>query len=314
MTLKEFLRRWRRQLKERMPYVRKREYKILQRKYQQLLHGLAWSPAARLADVHVVKPILQSMVGEVCFFVSYAAKPELKHHVQVHLQHLLRAGLQVVLILNTDLAADQFVLPPELMVQLSGVLVRQNLGFDFSAWAHAYALCEHRGRWTRLFLVNDSIVGPLNVADFDRLIERTRTSKADMLGLTESISPVTHVQSFFLVFNATALSHTMVEQIFQNTLSLPTKDQVIDLYEIQLTQHLTQGGLRCETLFPNLSQDIHAANDTYFRWDQLVRAGFPYIKASVLLKLGPCPEVTALVPAEFLSPDKPVISANSMNF
>ncbi len=312
MTLKESLRQWRRQFKERMPYVRRREYKILQRNHQRQFVTTehmpwSWSPAAHRADLHIVKPIVQSMAGEVCLFVSYAAKPELKHHVRVHLQHLLRAGLQVVLILNTDLAPEQFALPPELMAQLSGVLVRQNLGFDFAAWAHAYALCEQRDRWTRLYLVNDSIVGPFKTAAFDRIIDRIRASKADMVGLTENIWPLLHVQSFFLVFNATALRHAAVSQVFENTLSLPTKDQVIHLYEINLTRYLTQHGLRCEALFPHMSQDMHNANDTYFRWDQLVQAGFPYIKASLLSELGPCPEVIDLVPSKFL-PQQPNIS------
>jgi lipopolysaccharide biosynthesis protein len=303
MTFQENFRRWRRHLKSRMPFVRRREYRILQKRHKELqncMGWVGWVPPAQHAAVQALKPIESSLAGEVCFFVSYAAKPELKHHVRVHLEHFLRAGIKVVLILNTDLRADQFNLPPELIAQLSGVLVRENLGFDFAAWAHAYVLCEHRDRWTRLFVVNDSIVGPLSTAAFERVLQRIRASKADWLGLTENSHPCHHIQSFFFAFNATALRHVAVQQVFLSTLNLPTKQQVIDFYETRLTEHLTEHGLHGEALFPHLTRDEQCTNDTYYRWDQLIRAGFPYVKASVLTELGPTPAIKALVPAEFL--------------
>jgi len=224
--------------------------------------------------------------------------------VQKHIEHLLRAGVNVVLILITDLPPEQFVLDTELLRQLSAAFVRENIGFDFAAWAHMFLLCTGSDRWTRLFLVNDSIVGPLNAQHFARVIERIRASPADVVGLTESKSPLPHVQSFFLVFNATALRSPVVQRVFQRMLSLPTKGQVVDVYETRLSRVLTQNGLRCEVLFPPLSDDPHGADDTFLRWDQLIRAGFPYIKTRILAKLGGDREVKDLVPAEFLRPEE----------
>lgn len=296
------MRSWRRNLKARLPYVRRREYRILERKYGELIDGLGHTPRASRARINVVRPMAHPLSGEVCLFVTFASKPQIKRHVQAHLEHLLRAGVNVVLIVNTDLAPDQIVLDAALSARLAGVLVRENVGFDFAAWAHVYSLCEGRERWTRLLLVNDSIVGPLNTADFDRMLMRLRSSRVDVLGLTESRSPLPHVQSFFLVFNATALRSAVVQDYFEHMLSLPTKSQVIDVYETRLTQVLRQHGLRCEALFAPLSTDPHSSNDTFFRWDQLIRCGFPYIKASVLAKCAGSPRIAALVPREFLPP------------
>jgi lipopolysaccharide biosynthesis protein len=304
MPFSDSFRALRRNLKARLPYVRRREYAILQRKYSELIEGLGWTaPPATQARLHTIKPVAQPLGGEVCLFVTFAPSARLKRHVQIHVEHLLRVGVQVVLILNTDLAPADFALDPELSRQLSGVVVRENVGFDFAAWAHVYSLCGPTDQWTRLFLVNDSIVGPLDAQAFDRLIERIRASPAGVVGLTESQSPLRHVQSFFLVLNATALRSQAVQRIFQRMLSLPTKSQVIDVYETRLTQVLTQHGLRCEALFPPLSDDPHSANDTAFRWARLIRAGFPYIKASILDKVAGSAQTRALVPAEFLQPD-----------
>ena len=305
MSLTDTFRSWRRNAKALMPYVRRREYQILQRRHSDLVDGLGWDALpATAARIHAIKPVPQALAGEVGLFVSYAPQPRLKPHVVAHLEQLLRVGVNVVLILNTDLAADDFVLDAGLQARLAGVFVRENTGFDFAAWAHAYALCEGRDGWTRLFLVNDSIVGPLSGTDFDCVIERIRNSTADVVGLTENGSPVRHVQSFFLVFNTTALRHRAVQRIFLRMLSLPTKDQVIDVYELRLTRVLTQNGLRCEALFRPLSDDPHSSNDTSFHWDRLIRAGFPYIKTSILHKYAGDARITALVPAEWRVADR----------
>ena len=304
MTLTDLFRALRRDLKARLPYVRRREYRILQRRYSELIEALGWTvqPATQ-ARIHALKPVAANLEGEVCFFVSFAPQPALKKHVRNHIEHLLRSGMRVVLVLNTELAPDQMLLDAQLLSQLSGAYVRENTGFDFAAWAHLYSLCGDQVlHWTRLFLVNDSIVGPLNVADFDRMMQRIRNSNADVVGLTENHSPLRHVQSFFLVFNHTALHHPAVQHVFRGMLSLPSKGWVIDVYETRLTHMLTIQGLCCESLFPPLSDDSHNSNDTLFRWAQLIGAGFPYVKTSILDRFAGSPQVTALVPPELLPP------------
>jgi lipopolysaccharide biosynthesis protein len=305
MSLTDRWRAWRRDLKARMPYVRRREHRILQRRYSELIEGLGWTaPPATQAGLHMIKPIDADLQGDVCFFVSHARQPRLKKHVRAHIEHLLGAGLHVVLVLNTELAPGEVQFDEELLARLSGACVRENVGFDFAAWAHLYSLCGAQSpNWARLFLVNDSIVGPLNTPDFDRLMQRVRLSNADVVGLTECSTPLRHVQSFFLVFNATALRHPAVQRLFGRMLSLPSKGQVIDVYETRMTHMLREQGLRCEALFAPLSNDPYSSNDTSFRWGELIRAGFPYIKTSILDRHAGSAQIKALVPAELLSAD-----------
>jgi hypothetical protein len=284
-----------------MPYVRRREYRILQRRYSETIDSLGWTaePAARAA-LRFLRPLGPLSSGEVSFFVSHAAQSSLKPHVRIHIEHLLSCGVQVVLILNSDLDSSQIKIAPELAHRLSGVLVRENVGFDFAAWAHAYALCSGSLNWQRLILVNDSIVGPLNTAHFHRLMQRLRESRADVVGLTENRLPGPHLQSYFLALNASALRSGIIAQVFDRILSLPTKEQVIEVYETRLTEVLARRGLRCEALFPALSQYLHGANDMSYRWAELIRGGCPYVKASVLECVRGTPEAKALVPAAFL--------------
>ena len=304
-SLSDRLRAWRRRIKARLPYVRRREHRLLSRRYAELIESMGWTaPLATEAGLQVMKPVAEVLRGDMCFFVSHAAQPRLKRHVLLHVEHLLQAGVNVVLILNTDLAPAQIDISPELLDRLGGVYVRDNVGFDFAAWAHVFCLLHDRSRqWSRLFLVNDSIVGPLDLNDFDMLMRKVRQSNADVIGLTENRTPVPHVQSFFLVLAASALAHPAVTRAFRRMFSLPSKGQVIDVYEARLTKMLAEQGLRFETVFEPLSSDPSSSDDTMQRWEELIRAGFPFIKYSILSLPAASEKVRALVPPELLPSD-----------
>lgn len=292
---------WRRTVKAALPYVRRREHRLLQRRFDSLVDSLAWSaPSATQAQLHALKPLASELVGEVCFFVSFAASPVLKPHVHVHIEHLVRSGIQVVLVINGDTPPQSMRIDARLLGLVNAAFLRQNTGFDFAAWAHLYAVCGSTSRWQRLYIVNDSIVGPLDGADFKLMIERIRSSSVDVVGLTENIVPQRHLQSYFLAFNERSLRSPVVDRMFARMLSLPTKEQVIDAYETRLTLAMTSGGLRCEALFPSMAASLHEADDTSFRWAELIDSGFPYIKGRVLASLPPTDPAVQRIPPELL--------------
>lgn len=302
MTWRDSFRAWRRDFKARLPYVRRREHRILRERFDRVVESLGWTATpATSAPLRVLKPMAPIATGEVCFFVSHAPEPTLKRHVRHHIEQLLRAQVQVVLAINADVPLEQMQVEPALLDRLAGAYVRQNLGFDFAAWAHLWSLAGDASGWTRLYLVNDSIVGPLDTDAFDRMLQRIRASRADLVALTQSALPVPHLQSFFLVFNAPALASDALRGFFARVLNLPTKGEVIDVYETRLTRMLAAQGLRGEAVFPPLGTDPHSSNDTSFRWGALIRAGFPYVKTMVLQRDATSPDM-ALVPAEWRHP------------
>lgn len=289
-------REWRRKTKAKLPYVRRRVHRRLQGVHDAMAQAiLAGLPAASSAQLHVVKDLAVDLQGDICLFVSHAPTATLKPHVLVHLTQLLDAGVQVILVINTDLPLTQMNLPAGLLARLAAGVVRQNVGLDFAAWSHAHATFAHRLHPKRLMLVNDSIVGPLDAASYQTLLQRIRSSHADVIGLTENFDPRYHLQSFFLVFGERAIAP--LNEVFKNLVNLPTKDLVIDVYETRLTLHLLAHGMRCEALFPTPARSRHAPpNDTDLRWAALVAAGFPFVKASVLARLGDDPEMLRTVP------------------
>jgi lipopolysaccharide biosynthesis protein len=289
-SLADSWRRWRRAIKARAPYVRRRQYRILERKYAGLIDALHGSvtPACD-APLEVRKAVTPGLAGEVCLFVTHAPQARIKTHVAHHVRHLLRAGLQVVLIVNTDLPLRDIQIDAELEAALSGVLLRANRGFDFGAWAHALSLCD-RGAWERLYLVNDSIVGPMDSARFDQMMQRVRTSDADVVGLTEIHVHQRHLQSYFLVFNRRAMASAVFDRLMRGMLNFPDKGQVVDFYEIRLTGLLVAQGLSVQALFPEAG-DGADAGDLLGHWELMLAAGFPYVKTRVLQELAGDPRM-----------------------
>lgn len=292
-SLSDIWRRWRRQIKASAPFVRRREYRIVERKYARLIESVSGlATPANVARLQVRQLRLQRMDGDVCLFVTHAPEAALKTHVVHHLTALLDAGVKVILIANTDLKAEMLVIDADLAARLSGVLVRENTGFDFGAWAHAWSLLDHTA-WQRLYLVNDSIVGPLDLPAFTRMMDRIKSSQTDFVGLTESLAPVRHLQSYFLVLGRKVLIEPAFDKLIRGVINFPDKGQVVDVYECRLTQQLCAQGLHFEALFPALTRDFNNSDDTLIRWERLLMAGFPYLKTRVIQQFPDNPKVQA---------------------
>lgn len=287
LNLQRMVSAWNRYRKEKFPsrFVRRTKYDHLREKYDTLTAAIA-SPLnalLRQASIHAVKPFQQKTPhSEVCVFVSYSPVPCIKPHVQHHIQALIAAGIEVVLVLNTDAHDAPLASPdPVLWSALSGVYVRENIGFDFSAWSHVYALTKNQMQTQRLYWVNDSVIGPLSDDMLAVLLARVRASSAALVGLTKNEKPRYHVQSYFLVLNAPLLEHPAFANYLACLWALPSKEMVIDTYETHLTQAVVDMGFGVDALFAQVGMPGDKTDNVLHHIDALVDLGFPYIKASV---------------------------------
>ena len=300
MSLAERWRHWRRLAKSRMPYVRRREYTKLEQRYRALTEALGRGlPPSTSAAITALRPADGPLPAQTALFVSYAPQPALKRHVVRHIEALLAAGVGVVLVLNTPLAPGELRIEPALLARLAAVYVRENVGYDFGAWAHVFTLLEERLlQCERLLLTNDSVVGPVHAGQLDAVLARVRASDAPVVGLTEYHAPLRHLQSFFIVLQHGAQRSDTLRRFMHEVANLPSKELVIDLYETVLTQRLSAAGLRCEALFASLADSVFESNDTSERWAELIALGFPFIKTSMLEKYWGEARLEATIPSE----------------
>jgi lipopolysaccharide biosynthesis protein len=280
-------------------YVRRRRFEVLASKYQCLVEAIssAENNLIKPAEIRCIQPLtFEADVQEVCLFVSYTPHALIKPHVRHHINSLLGAGIAVALVINVDdVQADLSSLNVE-GLKLSGLYVRENKGFDFGAWAHLYLMMPAVLGLKRLYLVNDSMIGPLSTPMFEQLMHKINRSTADMLGLIGNAKPVFHLQSFFLVFNQAILMDQRFQSLLKTLWSLPTKEMVIDFYEVRLTQLIKDLGYVAEPMYSIDTDQYQKTDAVIHRLDELLEIDFPYIKTSMahrpqgrgILKQYPC--------------------------
>ena len=252
----------------------------------------------RVHDVRtaIVKPVGIPTGAEVALFVTHSATGAIKPHVAGYVTALHDQGIATILIAATDRPLD---VPRDLLDSCAGVIVRENVGYDFAAWAHTIALYPEVYGAPILYLINDSVIGPAGGEKFAHVIGRIRASSADVIGLTESHEYRWHLQSYFLALKTKALSTFRLQKFIDSIDIVTDKDDVIRRFELPFAAELEDEGCSIEVLFPGYS----ALNPVLRAWRPLLRDGFPFVKS--LLLRGAFPEVDltgwrdALVAADF---------------
>ena len=119
------------------------------------------SPPRHACDVRALslKPLGEAAGRQAAMFVTHSATGAIKPHVLPYVEALARQGIDVLLIVVAD---RPVTIAPPLQAAAAGILIRENAGYDFAAWAHAFALYPDLFGASVLYLVNDSLIGPVD--------------------------------------------------------------------------------------------------------------------------------------------------------
>jgi cephalosporin hydroxylase len=232
------------------------------------------------ARLSCFKSLEQVEGSRVALMVAHAPNGQVKANVPVYVAALCRAGIRVVLVAASD---QPLVIDPDLTEMLVGGFVRDNKGYDFAAWAHLLKVAPELWRADALFLLNDSVIGPLSQERLDDLLRRIARNTADVVGATENFEFEWHLQSYFMAFKPRALASDTLRSFFEQVMNLPDKNAVIHTYEIPLTRTLMACGLTCAAAYRS-RDDV---NQTLGHWRDLINDGFPFVKTEVLRQLNP---------------------------
>lgn len=235
------------------------------------------------ARVAIVKPFV-AVDGEWAVFVAHAPSGMLKPHVPVYLAALRRAGIRIALVVQADRPT---LITPQVLDLADTVVVRENRGFDFAAWAHVLLLHPALFSATRLYVTNDSVFGPSGNGAFQRLIARIRQSDTDVLALTETLDRGWHLQSYFFALSGKAAASYAFQFFVRGVRSLTDKELVIDAYEVTFARRMREAGFSAEALYPI----EEARNPTLFAAQALLKQDFPFVK--LLLLRGQFPHIDA---------------------
>ena len=158
------------------------------------------------------------------------------------------------------------------------VIVRHNEGYDFGSWQTGLMYCErYLEEASHLILANDSCYGPLH--SFDSLFARLMSSRADVVGLTNSTTIKKHLQSYFISYGRRVLSSSIFWSFWRNIQVWPTKVDLVRAYEVGWSDILTKSGFILEALY----LEGEHGNVTHTHWRELIEDySFPFIKTELL--------------------------------
>ena len=159
------------------------------------------------------------------------------------------------------------------------VLVRRNSGYDFGSWAHVIRESHSQlKRYEGLLLCNDSVFGPWG--DLGLVLRQLDLrGDIDFWGLTASLAPRWHLQSYFILYAQRLVQSSVFEDFWHEIGLHDSKNDVILSYEVGWSELLTALGFRGKALF-ELATSVH--NPTHESWHRLLEMGFPFIKKELI--------------------------------
>ena len=197
-----------------------------------------------------------------------------------YIAELAEAGFSVAIVSNG------VPIRPDVAATLTGAAIflnRRNIGIDFGAWRMAMrALSLPKNDTKRILLINDGVYGPL--VPLAPLLARMSPDAADLWGLTDSWERGHHLQSYFLLANASVIHSSVWSSFWKWMIPLPSKRWMVGRYEIGLSRRIRRAGFRVRALFPyeTVVPDGSVANPTLGGWQALLTAGFPFLKRELL--------------------------------
>lgn len=216
--------------------------------------------------------------AELCLFVAMCRQSQFAEHTRRYIAALADEGFGVIVVAIVENIDDP---PPAVPHGGVALLLRENGGYDFAAWATVLRLMpEILGRDAVLF-ANDSVFGPFD--GFGEMIARLRGSTAPAVALTSSLEFRSHFQSYLFALKQPALRSNAVRAFWDDIRALSRKWDVIVTYEISLRGVLEDAGMPVEILFPLAARgNARKTNPSLCHWRELVAAGFPFMKVAAL--------------------------------
>jgi lipopolysaccharide biosynthesis protein len=205
-------------------------------------------------------------------------------------------------------SASASSLPAALATVVDDFLPRANIGYDFCSWRDGIARLGDPQQFDEIVCANDSVYGPLS--DLSPVMADSRVAAADFWGMVMSAQRGDHVQSWFFAMRRPVIESRAFREFWESVEPQSSKEQVIDHYEVGLTEAFAGAGFRaaaiydgrrdspptfrerCRNVSPlrfslfgrhrrRVSRMGPPFNPSELFWERACDAGVPFIKAAI---------------------------------
>ena len=217
----------------------------------------------------------------ICY-AHYDANGQVRPFVLHALQVMQSFCLDLVFISNSPLTGQD---REQLAKLCSTIIVNNNTGYDFYMWRLGLESVD-LSLYDEVVLMNSSVFGPLFA--MESVFSAMDSVECDFWGITECFQMQPHIQTYFLAFNKKVIVSETFNAFWRGVLPYTNKMQVIQSYEVGLTQWLVESGFQPGVLcsFDRIGEFCAAAGKRLRRKDnasvkfavELLEAGSPFLK------------------------------------
>lgn len=234
----------------------------------------------------------------LAILAQWSSAMDVPAHVHVHLEGLRPLVDRLILVSNSPI--DQAS-----RLRISNicdvVVERENQGWDFGAWRDVLAM-EDPANWDHVILTNSSVIGPLH--PLEPIVELMERRKVDFWGMIQSQQHTRHLQSYFMSFSKEVITSNAWREFWVSVADTRDKSRVIRENELGLSRTLIRSGFKIDSwvpfqAFPNsfrwipllgrpalmwirFPYDVNYMNRSLLMHQELIKSGFPYLKASLV--------------------------------
>lgn len=235
--------------------------------------------------VHPLHKDAVSPDSDLCLFVAHAPYGQLPEMTSQYLQELRKSGLKIVVCLAVDDVTTAIC--DGWTERADAVVLRENIGFDFGAWADLLRWRPDLWSARRLIFANDSVMGPFR--PLLEMFERLRQRDAGFFALTDCTIHQYHAQSYFFGWSQRNLAAPALRSFWSNIENVHDKEQVIQKYEIPLLSlsdalpdpsHQFLFGMH--DIFGRFAGTLPHFSLAHHAWQALFESGNPFVKTAVL--------------------------------
>jgi len=217
----------------------------------------------------------------VCY-AHFDGKDQVRPFVLHSLQMIRPCCADLVFVSNSPLTDQDQAL---LAASATHIIVNNNTGYDFYMWKLGLESVD-LSLYDEVILMNSSVFGPLFA--MEPVFSAMAAVACDFWGITECFQMQPHIQSYFLVFRKAMVRSEAFRLFWNSVLPYTNKLQVIQSYEVGLTQWFVESGFRAGVYCcfeqiglqcRNAGKRLRKKDNTSVKFAlELLQAGSPFLK------------------------------------
>lgn len=220
-------------------------------------------------------------MNRAVIFAHYDKDSVIDDYVIFYLKELRKSVQKIIFVSCNNLCQEEC----EKLQNLADIVITETHNeYDFGSYKRGFQAlqAECLEKFDEIIFVNDSCYGPLYPVS--EIFNTMEESPCDFWGITKNKYGINgktpHIQSYFIAFRKRVFTSSEFINFINNIKELPSKNRIIEDYEIGLSQMLYSNNFK-DSVY--IKAYHNTSNITIRKWKKLITTHkMPFLKCSIL--------------------------------